>query len=274
MTGSDSFNRDLEKATTNGEAIHNITTTQSKATTFRHDRDNIYINDVPINKDEFVYAFGGNLNVGKRKSTPQSRTYADPVPAGLAAFSATVVSLGLVQMHAKGVTVANVLLTCCLTTSGLVDLIVGVLCFVVGNTWASCTFLMFGGFWSSYSFLLMNVGSIAESYPTVAEYNQAIGIFFLPWTIFSFGLFACTWKSTYPLFFLMFCVWFFILLFTIGQFMGSVPVYKAGGFFCIMSGVLGFFNMFAGLADKSNSYFVVKPWFLPQAATPPEEKDE
>ncbi|GME79425.1 unnamed protein product [Ambrosiozyma monospora] len=62
----------------------------------------------------------------------------------------------------------------------------------------------------------------------------------------------------------MFCVWMFILLFCIGQFLGSVKVYKAGGFFCLMSGVFGMYNVYAGLADPTNSYFVVKPLPLPQ----------
>ncbi|QPG76447.1 hypothetical protein FOA43_003836 [Brettanomyces nanus] len=159
MSGSESFNPDIEKyPDTNGPAIgasiQNVATAQSKAITFHHDRDNIYINEVPINKDEFLYAFGGTLNVGVRKATPQSKEYGDPVPAGLAAFSCTVVSLGLVMMHARGVTAANALL----------------------------------------------------------------------------------------------------------------------------AGVLGFYNMYAGLADKTNSYYTVQPWFLPHAATPdaatPDEKQD
>jgi len=276
---SDSFSRDVEKyaATTDnhtGEYPERVATTQSRGTSFKYDRNNIYINEVPINKDDFLYAFGGNLTVGKRKVQPQASQYGDPVPAGLAAFSCTVLTLGLTEMHARGVTLANTLIGALLTTSGLVDIIVGVLCFVVGNTWASCTFLMFGGFWSSYAFLLINIGGISEAYPTTTEYGQGIALFFLPWAIFTFCLWACTWKSTWPLSSLMFCIWFFILLFVIGQFIGSVKVYKAGGFFCILSGVLGFFNMFAGLADKSNSYFIVKPWFMPHAARPTAETSD
>ncbi len=276
---TDSFSRDAEKyavTTENhaGDFSDRAPTAQSRTASFRYDKNNIYINEVPISKDDFMYAFGGNLTVGKRKATPQASQYGDPVPAGLAAFSCTVLTLGLIEMHARGVTLANTLIGALLTTSGLVDIIVGVLCFVVGNTWASCTFLMFGGFWSSYAFLLINIGGISEAYPTTSEYNQGIALFFLPWAIFTFGLWACTWKSTWPLFLLMFCIWFFILLFVIAQSIGSVKVYKAGGFFCILSGVLGFFNMFAGLADESNSYFTVKPWFMPHAARPSTESSD
>ncbi|KAF6014901.1 hypothetical protein HII13_000375 [Brettanomyces bruxellensis] len=70
---SDSFSRDVEKyaATTDnhtGEYPERVATTQSRGTSFKYDRNNIYINEVPINKDDFLYAFGGNLTVGKEKS--------------------------------------------------------------------------------------------------------------------------------------------------------------------------------------------------------------
>lgn len=253
------------------EALPTLQNTATHASSFRHDRDNIYINDVAIDKKEFTEAFGGTLELGPRAKTTELIDYANPVPAGLGAFSASAMSLGLVQMHARGVTNANILLAAFLTTAGLIEVIVGVLCFIVGNTWACCTFLMFGGFWSSYAFVLMDVGGIAASYPTPEKYAQSIAIYFLPWAIFSFGLWICTFKSTVALSALMFCVWFFVFLFTIGQFISSVNVFKAGGFFAVLAGVLGFYNMQAGLLDKSNSYFTFKPLPLPNDYNPAEE---
>ncbi|GMG40389.1 unnamed protein product [Ambrosiozyma monospora] len=277
----DSFENDLEKGTisTSSDVIGSGNTTNNNAnnrdgdgghlqntmSNFRHDEDHIYINDQQIKKHEFLHAFGGSLNVGTRLKTEQARNYADPVPAGLAAFSCTTVTLGLIQMHAKHVTHANILIGALLTTSGLVELIVGILCFIIGNTWACATFLLFGGFYSSYSFVLMDLGGAMESYSDKAEYGQSVALYFLPWVFYSFLLWACTWKSTWALTTLMFFVWMFIILFCIGQFADSVLVFKAGGFFCLGSGVLGFYNAFAGLADPSNSYFVIKPWFLPNA---------
>lgn len=240
-------------------------------TSFRHDRDNIYINDVPISKREFTQAFGGTLEVGAREKTRELIEYANPVPAGLAAFSASAISLGLVQMHARSVTLASSLLGAFLTTSGLVEIIVGVLCFVIGNTWACCTFLMFGGFWSSYSFVLMDLGSISTAYPTTEAFSQSIALFFLPWALFSFFLWICTFKSTVALTLLMFLIWLFVLLFTIAQFIGSVKLFKAGGFFSVLAGCVGFYNMLAGLVDNTNAYFTIKPVPLPQRHDPANE---
>ena len=266
-----SFNDDLEKqanddSTGSNEGFPRVDH-QLTHKSFRHDDDHIYINDVPIKKTEFTQAFGGTFEVSRREKTRELREYANPVPAGLGAFSASAISLGLVQMHAKHVHEANTLLGAFLTTSGLVEVIVGVLCFVIGNTWASCTFLMFGGFWSSYAFVLMDVGGIAASYSSAAEYGQSVAIFFLPWAMFSFFLWICTWKSTVALSLLMFLIWFFVLLFTIAQFISSVNLFKAGGFFAIFAGCVGFYNMLAGLADKTNTYFIIKPVLLPNQPT-------
>jgi succinate-acetate transporter protein len=259
-SSNDAIDQDLPRVN------HEITNTS-----FRHDNENIYINDVPINKKEFTLAFGGTFEVGAREKTRELIEYANPVPAGLGAFSASAISLGLVQMHAREVHAANTLLGAFLTTSGLVEVIVGILCFIIGNTWASCTFLMFGGFWSSYAFVLMDVGGISESYSSSYEYGQSVAIFFLPWALFSFFLWICTFKSTVALSLLMFLIWFFVLLFTIAQFIGSVNLFKAGGFFAIFAGCVGFYNMLAGLADKSNAYFTIKPMPLPNDYDPATE---
>lgn len=236
---------------------------------FRHDDNNIYINEIPIDKNEFITAFGGALEVGARPETSGFRDYANPVPAGLAAFSASAMSLGFILMRARDVTHSNVLLGAFLTTAGVVDLIVGVLCFIIGNSWAACTFLMFGGFWSSYSFLLMNVGNIVEAYSSTKEYQEAIAFYILPWCIFSFALWLCTLKSTVSLTSLMFSIWLFLTLITISYFTASVATFKATGFFCILAGLLGFYNTYAGLADKTNSYFVLSSIPLPNYATTP-----
>lgn len=273
---ANSFNEDLEKqgndSTGSNEGFPRVDHELSHKS-FRHDDDHIYINNVPIKKTDFTRAFGGTFEVAPRRRTREMKEYGNPVPAGLAAFSASAISLGLVQMHAKHVEHANTLLGAFLTTSGLVEIIVGVLCFVIGNTWAACTFLMFGGFWSSYAFVLMDVGGIAASYSSTSEYGQSVALFFLPWSLFSFFLWICTFKSTVALSLLMFMIWFFVLLFTIAQFISSVNLFKAGGFFAIFAGCVGFYNMLAGLADKTNTYFTIMPINLPNQATPEEVKE-
>lgn len=270
---SDSAEVDLEKQVTSDSIPEDMPKTYPTLSqqSFRHDNDNIYINEVPISKKEFVTAFGGALEVGARVHTSNSLDYANPVPAGLAAFSASAMSLGFVLMRAKGVTHSNVLLGAFLTTSGIVEIIVGVLCFIIGNTWGACTFLMFGGFWSSYSFILMDVGHISAAYSSTKEYQEVIGFFILPWCLFSFALWLCTVKSTVALTSLMFFVWLFLTLITISYFINSVEVFKATGFFCILAGLLGFYNMYAGIADKTNTYLIFKPTPLPNYATKPDE---
>ncbi|VUG19802.1 DEBR0S5_12354g1_1 [Brettanomyces bruxellensis] len=175
-------------------------TNQSRATSFRYDKKNIYINEVPIPKDDFVYAFGGSLTSAKRVATPQEKQYADPVPTGLASFSCTVFPLGLILMHAGGVTVSNVLIGAFLTTSGLVDLIVGIMCFIVGKYMGLLYF-------PSLVVLVLIcfsingcLGGVSASYPTTGEYDKSIALFFLPW-LYSPSVFGLAPGNLHGLFF-------------------------------------------------------------------------
>ncbi|CDK28369.1 unnamed protein product [Kuraishia capsulata CBS 1993] len=245
----------------------------STNSTFRHDENHIYINDTPIDKRDFMYAFGGTFTTGL--STRPRRTFGNPVPAGLAAFSCTTITLGLVQLQARHVSEATVLLGSCFFCSGLVEIIAGIWCLILENTWASTVFLMFGGFWMSYACVLTSGFGIGAAYATTEEYSQAIALFYTPWAIFSFLLWICTFKSTLSMCLLMFLIWFFVLLFTIAEYTGSVGTAKAGGVFCLLSGLCGLYNCLAGMADTSNSYFTLKPFYLPGAARPPKaEKKE
>lgn len=275
-----SFNEDLEKQVNTSDASQGTNEGFPRVDhelthkSFHHDDEHIYINNVPIRKDDFTQAFGGTFEVGPRRKTKLFRTLGNPIPAGLGCFASSAMSIGLVQMHARGVTEANVLIGAFLTTSGLGEIIVGILCFIIGNGWACCTFIMFGGFWSSYAFVLMDIGNMSAAYETEEQYAQAIALFFCPWAIFAFWLWTCTWKSTFALSLLIFLIWFFVFLFTIAQFIGSVRLYKAGGFFAIFAGVVGFYNMTAGMAEKTNTYFTLSPLPLPNQAKPEDVEDD
>ncbi|ODV96546.1 hypothetical protein PACTADRAFT_48383 [Pachysolen tannophilus NRRL Y-2460] len=251
-------------------SLPKINKTQTGASTIRLDRDNIYLNEIPIPKEDFqnmVYAFGGTLNPGARRAP--LREFGNPVPAGLFCFSLTCFTLGLIECGARGVTDPSILIGSCLCSSGLVLFICAIWCLIVENTWGSVVLFGFGGFWSAYGIILCDtLFGVSSAYETTQDFNNAVGLLFAGYVIFSFLLWVCTFKSTVPFFLLFFFVWFFILLLDIGIFTGHTGVTKAGGVFCFITGILGFYNAFSGMADKSNSYFVVHPWFMPGAAKP------
>ncbi|AOA60896.1 Acetate transporter [Komagataella phaffii CBS 7435] len=248
---------DVEK----GNPIEQIPTTS----TFRHDDQNIYINDTAIPKEEFMYAFGGTLTTGRQSV---HRSFGNPVPAGLAAFSLGTFSLGLILLQARGVTDPTILVGLFLFVAGLVEIIAGIWCIVVENTWASVVFLGYGSFWIAYGCIVTPGLGLAAAYDTVEDFNNAVAMFLCPWTVLTFILWSCTWKSTWPLTALVFVVFLLFLVLTIGYYTSSAGTIKAGGAVSFVGSILGFYNMYAGIADSTNSYLVVKPLFMPHAATP------
>lgn len=245
-----------------------------KDSCFTYDHDYIYINDNAIKKEDFKYAFGGDLNPGLNTST---RSYGNPVPAGLCAFSLACFSLGLINLQARGVTDPSILIGAFFFSAGIVEGISGIWCLVLENTWGGTVLLCFFGFWTSYGLILCDAFDILSTYSLEAgtgTFENAIGLFLAAYVVFAFLIWLCTLKSTWPFTILFFDIFFFILLLDIGALTGNVNVTKAGGAFCFLAGILGFYNAFAGMADRSNSYFVIKPSFMPGAITPKDKPED
>lgn len=94
----------------------------------------------------------------------------------------------------------------------------------------------------------------------------------LGWFIFTFILWLLTLRSTVIFSSLFLMVWLAFL--TLGcayldaanqpDGMPNIPLTRAGGAFGIVAGFIAWYNMLAGLADPSNSFFVVPvlhfPW--------------
>jgi hypothetical protein len=79
----------------------------------------------------------------------------------------------------------------------------------------------------------------------------------------------CTVKSTIAFFSLFFVVDLAILLIALayffpnGQELPNGGLMEAGGFFALLGAFLAWYNAFAGIADDSNSFFVVPVFHFP-----------
>lgn len=90
------------------------------------------------------------------------------------------------------------------------------------------------------------------------------------WFIFTFLIMLCTVKSTVAFFSLFFFVDLAILLIALGYFFPTVEglpnskLLEAGGLFALLGAFLAWYNALAGIADSSNSFFLVPvihfPW--------------
>lgn len=214
-------------------------------------------------KEDLYSAFGGTLNPGL--APPSTHRFANPAPLGLSAFALTTFVLSMVNAGAMGVHIPNVVVGLAAFYGGLVQLVAGVWEIALENTFGGTALSSFGGFWMSFSTLYIPFFNISESYKDHPEqFSSAVGFFLLGWAIFTAGMTLCTMKSTVAFFSLFFLLTITFLLLSIGSFTQKTGVTKAGGVLGVVVAFIAWYDAFAGLATKENSYVTVRPFALPR----------
>jgi len=224
------------------------------------------------NESATLPAFGGEFQPGLYRGV-EGRKFANPAPLGLAAFALTTFVLSLINLGTRGLKENNIIIPLAFGYGGLVQLLAGMWEMAVGNTFGATALSSYGGFWISFAIILTPGG-----FDVVADIEQAgggkalldsLGFYLMGWFIFTTILLFCTLKST---------VAFFMLFFTLDLaflFLGvsylnpqngapHVGCTRAGGAFGILAAFLAWYNALAGLADTSNSFFIIPvahfPW--------------
>ncbi|KAJ5804875.1 hypothetical protein N7474_010762 [Penicillium riverlandense] len=219
-------------------------------------------------------AFGGEFQPGLYRS-PKDRKFANPAPLGLCGFALTTFILGCIQMNVKGVSKPNIIVGPALAYGGLVQLLAGMWEMAIGNTFGATVLSSYGGFWISIAitfipggFDVMN-GLIEEDKGSPVMFYNAFALYLMAWFIFTFLIMLCTVKSTIAFFSLFFVVDLAILLIALAYFYPNAQelpnggLMEAGGFFALLGAFLAWYNAFAGIADDSNSFFVVPVFHFP-----------
>ncbi|KAK6210727.1 Meiotically up-regulated protein 86 protein [Pestalotiopsis sp. IQ-011] len=258
-------NQNLEKTITtgtNGDHLGDATR--------RYDYGGNPMTHVHSGPDERLAAFGGEFQPGLYRST-QQRKFANPAPLGLSAFALTTFVLSLVNVNARGLAEPNVVLSLAFGYGGLVQLLAGMWEMAVGNTFGATALSSFGGFWIAYAILLTPGFAALSPYTDAADEASALGFFLTGWFIFTFILLVLTLKSTVMFFLLFFTLDLAFLMLACGEFAAangnaasSLTLKHAGGGFGLLAAFLAWYNAFAGMADKSNSFFLIPvihfPW--------------
>jgi succinate-acetate transporter protein len=236
----------------------------ARVTTSGDDDEILHIGDTKVFKRELIAAFGGDLNPGLH--APPSRKFGNPSPLGLCGFALTTFVLSLVNIRARGVANASGVIGLAYFYGGLIQLLAGMWEIVVENPFGATALSSYGGFWLSWAALETKSFGIAEAYADPADMNNVVGFFLLGWFFFTFIMLLCTLRSTVAFFGLFFSLDVTFLFLTINH-LGNSPVCgKIGGYFGLITAAVAWYNAYAGLATKENSYFVVKPIFMPGAA--------
>ncbi|KAF2751732.1 GPR/FUN34 family protein-like protein [Sporormia fimetaria CBS 119925] len=222
------------------------------------------------NEENRLTAFGGDFQPGLY--APPSRKFANPAPLGLSAFALTTFVLSLINVGTMDITHPNLVVALAYGYGGLVQLLAGMWEMAVGNTFGATALSSYGGFWLSFAIILtpggFNIREDLESYG-LGVFLDSFGLYLFGWFIFTTILLACTLRSTVAFFSLFLTLDLAFLCLGVGYLShnGELPNdnwIKAGGYFGLFAAFLAWYNAFAGIADNSNSFFVVPvahfPW--------------
>lgn len=215
-------------------------------------------------------AFGGDFQPGLYRAP--NRKFGNPAPLGLSAFALTTFVLSLINVGARDITHPNIVVAIAYGYGGLVQLLAGMWEMAIGNTFGATALSSYGGFWISFAIILTPGGFQIESLleeDGAINFYSSFGLYLMGWFIFTFILLICTLRSTIAFFSLFFTLDLAFLLLGIGYLeAGSAGPHegciKAGGVFGLLAAFIAWYNALAGLADNSNSFFVVPvahfPW--------------
>jgi succinate-acetate transporter protein len=252
----------------NGANAHNA------AATHRYDYGGNPLAHVHSGPDGRLPAFGGEFQPGLYRSV-EARKFANPAPLGLCAFALTTFVLSAINLNARGLSSPQIAVPLAFGYGGLVQLLAGMWEMAVGNTFGATALSSYGGFWIAYGLIFTPAWNILDAkagpykaHPT--DVNSALGFFLTGWLIFTTILLLCTLRSTIMFFMLFFTLDLAFLMLACGEYAknngaldASATLTKAGGGFGMLAAFLAWYNAFAGIADSSNSFFLIPVFHFP-----------
>ncbi|KAJ5652696.1 GPR/FUN34 family protein [Penicillium longicatenatum] len=218
--------------------------------------------------------FGGEFQPGLYRPV-SDRKFANPAPLGLCGFALTTFVLGCVNMQVRGITEPNMVVGPAFVYGGLIQILSGMWEMAVGNTFGATALTSYGGFWISLAISFTPGGFGIQKSLVEADngglgmFYDSLGLFLMGWFIFTFLMLLCTVKSTVVFFSLFLSVDIAFLLLGVGYLCRNemeepnAKVIKAGGLFALLAAFLAWWVAFAGVADNTNSFFVVPVWHFP-----------
>jgi len=206
-----------------------------------------------------VSATGPRQALYQNSPPSRFRKFANPAPLGLFSFASTTFIFSLINVHADGVAVPNIVVGMALAVGGLCQLLAGMWEFACGNSLGATVFSSYGGFWLSYAAILIPGTGIGAAFagPAGAQEGPSLGFFLAAWFIFTSIMFVASLRSNVGLIALFFMVDMTILVLMIADFMPSqaVPLTKAGGWLGIISSALAYYVAAAEMITRESHYF-------------------
>jgi succinate-acetate transporter protein len=177
---------------------------------------------------------------------PQGHSVADPAPLGLAAFAMTTfaLSVGNAKIWGPG---ADAAVALALVYGGAVQLFAGMWEFVRKNTFGALAFSSYGAFWIAYYVF----GKFVAGGIPAADVPQAVGVFLLGWTIFTFYMVIPSLRVSAAVAAVFILLTITFVLLTIGAFRSNTTVTEWGGYFGIATAAVAWYASFAGVVNET-----------------------
>ena len=206
----------------------------------------------------------------------QFPTIANPAPLGLCAFALTT---WVLSMYNVGAFVTSegpnqVVMGIALAYGGIVQLLAGMWEMRIGNTFGALAFSSYGGFWIGTAALFINSFGFLDYYTGTDALNNALGIYFWAWTLFTFFMCIASHRTSVALFLLFFFLTITFLLLTIAAFLVNANVHQAAGAFGILTSAIAWYAAFAGLLDRKQQSLFRLPVGDLRAMFPTKEERE
>jgi uncharacterized protein len=192
---------------------------------------------------------------------PQGHAVADPAPLGLAAFAMTTfaLSVGNARIWGPG---ADAAVALALVYGGAVQLFAGMWEFVRKNTFGALAFSSYGAFWIAYYVF----GKFVAVAP--ADAPQAVGVFLLGWTIFTFYMVLPSLRVSAAVAAVFILLTITFVLLTIGAFRSQTTVTEWGGYFGIATAAVAWYASFAGVVNETFKKAIIPTIPLAPAPAP------
>jgi uncharacterized protein len=188
----------------------------------------------------------------QRAKTSAPPAVANPGPLGLSAFALTTFVLSAHNAGLLGGSAVNIVLSLALFYGGLTQFCAGMWEFKTGNVFGGTAFSSYGGFWLAVGFALLPIFAGGQSLAKLAG-EDAMGVFFLGWTIFTGMMLLVTLKVSIAhiiLFLLLFLTFLFL---AIGALNAAADMTIYAGWLGLVTAMVAWYAALSQVLSATNS---------------------
>ncbi|RSH83246.1 uncharacterized protein EHS24_006914 [Apiotrichum porosum] len=216
----------------------------------------------PAHIERTVTPGGHPVDYSQPAIPAQHRKFGNPLPAGLLSFATGFWVVGLYTLNVRGVVHPHAVFPLLNMFLGITQTLVGWFEMFIGNTFSATIFICYGGFIWSYSMLFLPGFAVTEAYMVdgvlTDEFNQAIGLFMVVWTIVTFFFCLAALRSSVAVLGTLSFTGIAFMCMAIQNLTGSDHARVAAGAFQLIAGSFGYWAALSGYWTPDVTYAFIR----------------